>query len=377
MVAGALERRVWIKTRSKLTYPNLYILLVSPPGGGKGIISDVREFWRETIDPDTKDAKCFHVAPDSVTKASLIDEIDDAETIRLKGFSNGHFKYQSLLVAAEEFEVLLPHYDPEFIGVLNAMFNNQEQYSERRRTGNRKVVELTRPQLNILGGVQPAYFVAHFPHYAWDTGLSRRAIMIYSEPGPPTSLLGESSNTPALAKHILKRLSYIFDKYEEAKFGAGVLDALEAWHMQNGPPTPEHSRLQNYNKSRTEFVTKLSVISAVSRTNETIVHELDLRRAIGWLTEAEQKMPDVFRAMKLPSDELVLENLHQVIQREYVRTGKKPVPVQAIINWLSHTVTAERVFRMIDLAFATGAIEPHNGDKEFWIPRPKHLRGVE
>ena len=33
-VAGAVERRVWAETRQNLISPNLYVLLVAPPGAG-------------------------------------------------------------------------------------------------------------------------------------------------------------------------------------------------------------------------------------------------------------------------------------------------------------------------------------------------------
>ena len=45
-VAGALERRVWVKTNSGTLYPNLFLLFVGPPGTGKDpAINPIRELW--------------------------------------------------------------------------------------------------------------------------------------------------------------------------------------------------------------------------------------------------------------------------------------------------------------------------------------------
>jgi hypothetical protein len=281
------------------------------------------------------------------------------------------------LVAAEEFEVLLPNYDSEFIATLDALYNNREKHTEKRRTGNHKVVELTKPQLHLLGGVQPSYFVGHFPSYAWDTGLARRFIMIFGEATEERSFLEEPSFTTALAQHITKRLGYLFDHYGKAKFVGRTFEIFDQWQLGGGQPRPDHSRLQHYNQSRAEFVLKLALISAVSRTNELLIHEFDLQRAIEWLTNAERYMPDVYRAMKGESDEMLLDAFHQFVQREWIKNKREPVDVRNLANWLAHRTTADKIHRMIDVAEISGYIERVNGDRMYWRPLPRHLHGVE
>ena len=83
MVAGALERRVWTLNSGKKTFPNLYTLLVAPPGVGKFTIELVRGLWRETTQPNSK-APAFSVAPDSVTRESMLDEMVKAKKLLTK-----------------------------------------------------------------------------------------------------------------------------------------------------------------------------------------------------------------------------------------------------------------------------------------------------
>ena len=88
LVGGACERRIWIDVGSYITYPNLYVFLVAPPGHGKGIIEVVRQLWTETRDLEHGRGNgemnnAFHVAPQNVTRASIIDDLNDAYWTKL------------------------------------------------------------------------------------------------------------------------------------------------------------------------------------------------------------------------------------------------------------------------------------------------------
>ena len=92
-VAGALERKVWVQTLGSKLYPNLYTVLVGPPGVGKTtVLSEVSRLWRELTD--------HYVAPSSVTKASLIDCLEDAKRRILR-------PGLALLIADEEILLLV------------------------------------------------------------------------------------------------------------------------------------------------------------------------------------------------------------------------------------------------------------------------------
>src|SRR5262249_4747742 len=157
------------------TFPNLYVLLVAPPGVGKQVIDDVWELWSGVSEPGSSDT-VLHVAPDSMSKAALMDTL--AASLRIRHHaSGGPSSYHSLCVAAEEFSVMLPGYDLEYIGALNKIYNNPVKHSERRRAASVKELTIEFPQLNILAGVQPGWLGSVFPEEAWSTGLASRMIM--------------------------------------------------------------------------------------------------------------------------------------------------------------------------------------------------------
>lgn len=376
LVGGACERRIWTIVGDYTDFPNLYVLLVAPPGTGKSIINTVKELWRETTIIKGGEA-AFHVASDSLTRASFIDEVADSTSsrtiVRLKPYV-----YNTLLVAAEEFEVLLPFYDPPFISVLNDLWNAKSMHVEKRRHGPAKEVTIENPQLHILGGAQPSYFVAHFPEQAWETGLARRVIMVYADSAPQgRNPFIKTPNRDILKKRILKRLSYISEMYAEARIALPMQDLLAKWVEDKEPPKPSHSKLGGYVTTRFEFIIKLSLISCVSRAggNDLVIEEFDVNRAFKWLLEAERYMPDIFQAMIGRSDSQVREELHRYMMR--IWTGsKRPIKTPEIMDFLSMHLPSEKVSKVFQIAEGSGLIARAPNTVDSWIPRP-NLRLIQ
>lgn len=389
LVGGACERRIWIDVGDYENYPNLYVFLVAPPGYGKGVIEVVKDLWKSTKDPDhsagngeLRDA--FFVAPENVTRASLVDELAEAKQVRiltkgnpLRNQGETSFIYHSLLVAAEEFELLLPMYDPGFISLLNSGWNNKDSHKETRRHGPAKDVDIKNPQLTIIGGVQPAYFVSHFPENAWETGLARRTIMVYSdEVIRKEDLWRKSDNRAKTRSHILARLAHISTMYGRMRISGEAMKLVNDWYVAGGPPTPTHSKLASYNMSRAQHLIKLAMIAAISRTGEMIIQSEDAARALDWLLEAERRMPNIFRAMTGKSDTQILEELHYFVTAKY-RESRKAVEDKDVYEFLSMRATTDKIPGLILTAEKTQRMMKVGNGTAAWIPRPKFVHGVE
>jgi len=375
LVAGACERRIWLRTGRNTTFPNLYTLLVAPPGVGKQVIDDARELWTDTREANSM-SPAFKVAPDSVTKASLIDSLAKAKTTRLPP-SGPPIDYHSLLVAAEEFSVLLPQYDLEFIGVLNKIYNNPNvPYSEARRTGSVREVSIDFPQLNILGGAQPGWLKSVFPEEAWSTGLTSRIIMVYCSDVPLLDIFAAESDNSHLRGELLSQLSAISSRFGELSWEPAAQARISEWHLAGGPPTPEHSKLVHYVRRRTLHALKLTLISAVSRGERKQIAKLDVDRAIAWLLDAERLMPDIFRAMIGKSDVQVMEDLHYFILTRWKMQSHKPIREAEIYTWLSSRVPSDKVNKIIEVAERSGIMERFAGTTDY-KPLPKRTYGVE
>lgn len=378
LVAGACERRVWARAAKAQTFPNLYILLTAAPGIGKQIINLVKLMWKSTKEPNNG-PPAFRVAPTQMTKASLVDSI--AKASQFKMVQGANIKYHSLLIAAEEFQVLLPHYDEEYIGTLNEIFNNPDTpYEEIRRTGSVKDVSIENPQINILAGVQPSYFVSTFPEHAWTTGFARRIIMVYAAEGKFQDLFQEDSEEIIGGPQWIElqnMLGQISSLYGQVAWEPAAAAKLASWHRAKGPPIPQHSKLVHYNNSRTMFAIKLSIVSAISRTQQLAIAEYDVERALGWLIEAESFMPDVFREMAGKSDAAIIDELHFMLVA-YQDKFKKAAQTDILWDFLRQRVPSDKIEKIMMTAERSGIISHPGGAPDIWQAKAlKNPRGVE
>lgn len=372
-VSGALERRVWVMSAGKPIYPNLYVLLVATPGVGKNVIQETHNLWFA--------AKKFKVAPDSITRAGLIDALAEAGTTIIKG--TDLLEYHTMLVASTEFGVLVPAYDLDFLSSLNRIFDNPPSHVERRRWVNQgKNIEISNPQLTLIAGTQPGYLSALLPEEAWTMGTTSRLIMVYAAEPVPVQLHLEQEGLPnghyarALRTEIelASRLAALHDRHGAMPWTQAAAEAFTSWYAARCPPIPTHSKLLHYIPRRHLHVIKLCAISAASR-GAFVISLDDVTRAQDWLFEAERAMPDIFREMSQRSDKQIIEELHLFLWQSYSK-DKKALHESHLIHFLQSRVPSEKVLRVLEIAERANFVIRDAGT-QMYRPRPMHERGVE
>ena len=93
-IAGTLERRCWIRTGAGKLFPNMFIMLVAPPGVGKDFaINPARELW--------SNVGKLNIAPSAMTHKGMIDHLADSRVQQQYVDDKGQFvNYHSLLISA-------------------------------------------------------------------------------------------------------------------------------------------------------------------------------------------------------------------------------------------------------------------------------------
>ena len=339
-IAGALERKIWVRSLGSKLYPNMYTVLVAPPGVGKTEVTwRIRKLWESLED--------HHIASTSVTKASLIDELADANRRWVDPTAAEpvtHFN--SLAMCINELGVLIPAYENEFMNTLTDLWDCKH-YSERRRTMKIEV-DIAAPQLNLVAACTPSYLTGVLPEGAWDQGFLSRTMLIYSGDRQLRSLFAEQGFDEEEYKALESNLLDIANLFGEMSFTAEAAKAMDHFHLTDGAPQPEHPKLMSYNIRRTVHLLKLCMVSSVSRSDELVIRIEDFQRGLDWMAQAEQTMPDIFKAMSQGGAGKTMEDAWYFIFTAHAKEGK-PILKHRLINFLQERVPVHNIQTTIDM----------------------------
>lgn len=340
-LGAAIERKVWIRTSSGVLYPNLYVVLVGPPGVGKTEVT-----WR-CRDLLTSLGE-LHLAPSSVTKASLIDALNNANRHLIRpNETPAAIVFNSLQVVSNELGVLLPGYENEFMNTLTDLYDCK-YYAETRRTRDLSI-EIKAPQLSIMAACTPSYLNAVMPEGAWDQGFISRTFLIYNGEQVLRPLFEFASEDEEETKTLKALLKSKHKLYGKMSFTPGAAKRMEAWHISGGDPRPDHPKLFHYCSRRTVHALKLCLIASVSDSDELIVTEDHVGRAIDWLIEAELYMEEIFKEMGGGTHGEIIKDVWHFIFKAYMKAGKKSVNEARVINFVSQKTPAHNVARILEV----------------------------
>lgn len=353
IVAAALERKCWITTTKGVLYPNNYIILVGPAGVGKSLCTRLAYDLLDGLStPETQ----FFIAPTSVTKASLIDRLDEASRRIVRPMEDPSvIQFNSLQIVANEFGVFLPSWEAEFMNTLTDLWDCG-RYAESRRTSGTKL-NIPNTQLNLLSATTPAQLINLLPEGAWEQGFMSRVLMVYSGETIFTDLFAELDENDELYSCLEYDLREIYNLYGEFTVTIEAQNALNEWGKAGGPPIPEHPKLATYRQRRVAHLLKLCMVSAASCSNDLIIDLDNFTEALDWLVELEAAMPDIFKSLKLGGSARAIEECWHFIYDRYMRKNKKPVPADLVIRFLQERVPIHNVDQILDIMERAKLIE--------------------
>jgi hypothetical protein len=344
LVGAALERKAWITTAKGVLYPNQFLFLIGPAGVGKSLCTALSyELLTSIRTPET----IIHVAPTSVTKASLADALNKAERrvfkLTEKVPING---FNSLQVIANELGVFLPAWDGDFMSTLTDLWDNG-RYHETRRTSKIEI-NIPKAQLNILSATTPAYLNSLLPEGAWEFGFMSRVINIYSGETEYTDIFAELDHDGVGWKALVNDLADIYNIWGEFIIADEVKEAINAWARQGFRPRPDHPKLTHYNTRRLAHLLKLCIIAGAASSSDRVITLEHYAEALDWLVEAESYMPDIFKALKVGGDARAIEECWHFAYQHFMKK-KEPIPEFLLVTFLGERVPAHSVDRILDV----------------------------
>lgn len=343
-VAAAMERKTWVKTNKGKLYPNMYAVLVGGAGLGKSLCTNiVYELLHQLASPETP----YHLAPSSVTKASLIDQLSLAERRIVRPMDIPPvYAFNSMAIVPNEFGVFLPSWEADFMNTLTDLWDNG-RYRETRRT-NKIDIDIPAAQLNMFSATTPVQLANMLPEGAWEQGFMSRVILIYSGETHYTDLFAEFDIDEELYNALTTDLKSIYRMYGEFQIQEDVKEAINAWGKSGGQPAPDHPKLLSYSSRRVAHLLKLCAVASAACDSDGIITLDHFAEALDWLTEVEGVMPDIFKSMKTGGDGRVMDECWHYAYTTFMKE-KQPVAEHRLFSFLQERVPAHNVSRILDV----------------------------
>lgn len=343
-IGAVCERKVWLTTAKGRLYPNQYILLVGGAGIGKSLCTNtVYDLLNEVRTPETP----FHIAPTSVTKASLIDALSDAERRIVRPMDiPAVISFNSLTIVPNEFGVFLPSWEGDFMSSLTDLWDCKH-YSETRRTAKINI-SIPHAQLNMFSATTPAYLTTLLPEGAWEQGFMSRILVVFSGELVHTNLFDFLETDDQAFADLAHDLKDMYNAYGEVTVTDEAKLAINEWSKSGGQPSPDHPKLTSYSARRAAHLLKLCIIAAMASDSARIVTLDHFAEALDWLVQLEKYMPDVFKSMKAGGDGRAIEECWHYAYEVYLKT-KEPVPEHRIIQFLQEKVPVHNITRILDV----------------------------
>ncbi len=326
-LGACMGRHVYLDTGIGITFGNMYVLLVGPPGTRK---SSAIKFASDVMQKATD----VRFAPDDTGGqrqgliAALLDDedlenADDLEAatamdiealmateINLTPKEDRH----TMFANASEFGSFIGQSSLELMRFMIKLWDGEDYKYQLAKT--KSVLES--PLLSLLGGTTPVDISMLLPPESIGQGFMSRIILVFAghkeKSVPPSKAKLDTSLEPALQRvyaHVERNMKGAMDMTDTAKHMIDEIYAKEL-HIQD-------TRFTYYSSRRDVHLRKLTIILAVSRQS-MIVELSDVILAEEILIATEEYMPDALGEFGLSP---IAVARHKML--DYLRFVKEPV----------------------------------------------------
>ncbi len=355
LIGGCAERRCWTTLNSRSVYPNMFVMLLSPPGIGKSFIIDGMSDLLAEVGG-------IHTSPTMVTSKNFLDYLKmKPKSFTYDGVAN---TYHAMQVLSSEYGNLMDSHDTCFLNILNNLYDNIPLFKESTRMRGENAI--INPYINLICGTQPKFLSNILPEAAWGMGITSRFIMVYDSTPVRQSLFLSKSFNQDLKAQLVAGLQAISGRVGEFTWDEDAAKTLDAWHMNGCKPNPTHPRLQSYVARRTIHCVKLCMIHSLARGNDFKIILEDFQQSISDMLEAEEQMPNIFSEMAYDSDGNVLEEARTFCIRRWQaecskdKHAPKPIPESTLIYFLRDKVPAFKIANIVEVMIQSGMVEVVN-----------------
>jgi len=347
VIAAALQRKVYLPWE-KYLYPNMYIVLIGPPGHRKGSAMYPAE---QLI----SDLGYIKLASEATTRENLIRELKNSSMMHTNPITQDTYFHASLTIHSAELTVFLGYKNTVLMSDLCDWYDCRDRWRYRTKTqGEDNIIGV---YVNLLGATTPELLHGTMSIDAIGSGLPSRIIFVYENQkgkADPTAFI--TSKEDRLKSMLLSDLEQIYLLSGPFRVADSYINKYTEWYLtQTSNPPIQDSRFSGYCERRATHLRKLSMILCASRSNDMIMTAYDFDRALDMLIKVEVKMPLTFMSLgrsqqagPLNEVTMFISSLGETTNIELLRHFYRDIDGRTMESILNQLVTMEVIRTNVD-----------------------------
>jgi len=296
VIAAVLRKKVRLSLGRIRIYPNLYIVLVGPPGGPRKsqAITFATEFLANIPD--------ITYSADATTPQALVQDLEGS-AVDEQMADGSTFRHASLTIISKEFESFLgaKTENTRMITYLTDLYDAQEvPWKYRTKHSGSNIIPSV--FLNMQAATTPDSIANTLPTTAVGMGLTSRITYLWAtDKYKPITAPVETPEDIDLREKLAKDLYVISRLVGEYKYDKKCFVEWDKWYQSYRALSPnricQDPTFDAWYQRKPNTAQKISIVCAASRSNEFIIKTQDMERSLSLLEEAEAQMEHVFRAV--------------------------------------------------------------------------------
>jgi hypothetical protein len=344
-MSSIVSRRVWVNQGYFRIYPNLYVVLVGPPGGRKTTAMNVcKDMLTElkTINFAatcmTKEAMCKYMVQSCIKTFTIPD--------------SGQIKeYTPITMCLTELSHFLGANSAHMIDFLTTIYD-QEFYDAKTKNKGDDIIPA--PYLTILACTTPSNITRYLKEDVISGGFSRRTLFAYEtddgEPIPYPEVTPEAQAAWDSCVAYARSLEGICGEFT---WDPKAKDWYGKWYcdFHNSLKNHHEQLTRGYLKSKHVQLLKISMLVALAEEHVLVLKRDHLEIALDMLNRLEKNLHKVYEGMGRNELNAISARLIELLE-----TAKRPLPEKEVVGMLYRDADTAEIYSLLNHLHSVGRI---------------------
>lgn len=315
-MAGALERKVWMRDKNgRVTYPNLFVLLVGPPGTGKSqAIGPAKELLYSL---GRKTSGDFKIMEGIATQAGLCERM-----MQLSSDRTGVHYSSMYYIGSEASDSALKNHADDFRSTACAMYDCEPNYEKSLKS---KHYNIANPVMNMIAGSTFDFLASIVDQNSVMGGLASRFTYVIDEKPLPddAGLVGEGKRVDhELRTRLEEDLHHIYKLYGQFQFSPDAISLYQEWYTgyKKEFESLESERMKSLLVRKPMLMKKVIILYAIAESDDLRVRDHHVKRAIEAVDLATKNTSRVITSALMASKDSQA-GINQVIMQAIKKRG--------------------------------------------------------